>query len=127
MVIVLIHWRIKPTRDAEAAFFDHWAKKVKIDDKSSLAGEFLSAPIPAKDFPYRVDDLSFGPGLLDCWHYLNVGFWKDKESFHDQVGRHMKDDKPIEHFEADRRTRTVLEPKQWRVGSYSLPKAGTCE
>jgi hypothetical protein len=102
VVIVLIHWRIKPNRDSEAAFFDYWATKAKIGDKLNLVGEFLSTPIPARDFPYRVDDLSFGPGVLDCWHYLNVGFWKDKESFHDQVGKHMKDDKDIEHFEVDR-------------------------
>ena len=127
MVIVIIHWRIKPTQEAEDAFFNYWANVAKIDDKSHLVGEFLSAPLPAKDFPFRVDDLTFGHGVLDCRHFLNIGFWKDRESFHEQVGQNMKDDTGIESFEADRRTRTILTPKQWRMGKWKLPEEGTCE
>jgi hypothetical protein len=127
VIAVLIHWRIKPTPEAEKAFFDFWTKVARIDDKKALVGEFLSAPLPAKDFPFRVDDLFFGHGVLDCRHFVNIGFWKDWQSFYDQVGKNMSDDKPMLEFEADRRTRTVLEPKHWRIGEFSLPREGTCK
>lgn len=127
MIIVLIHWRIKPTDEAVAAFYDYWKNKAKIKDKSGLTGEFLSAPLPARQFPFRVDDLALGPGLLDCRHFINVGIWKDWEAFFEQVGQYMNDDKPLQDFEADRRTRTILEPQQWRMGQFDLPEMGTCE
>ena len=127
MIIVLIHWRIKATDGAEKEFFDFWTKMAMINDKSNLAGEFLSAPLPANKLPFRVDDLFFSHGVLDCRHFINAGFWKDWESFNEQVGKYMSDDKPMLPFEADRRTRTVLEPKHWRVGQWSLPEKGSCQ
>ena len=127
MIIVLIHWRIKPTDQAVSGFFEWWKNEAPIKDKINLAGEFLSAPIPARQFPFRVDDLTFGHGLLDCRHFVNVGIWKDWDSFYEQVGKHMNDDKPLLSFEADRRTRTILEPQQWRIGQFGLPESGTCE
>jgi hypothetical protein len=127
MIIVLIHWRIKPTDEAENAFVQFWTTMATINIKTHLAGEFLSAPLPANQFPFRVDDLFFGHGVLDCRHFINVGLWNDFESFNEQVGKYMRDDKPILPFEADRRTRTVLEPRHWRVGQWTLPGKGSCE
>jgi len=120
MVIVLIHWRIKSTDEAEAAFLDYW-KKSAISDPTSFGGEFLSAPCPANTLPFRVDDLTFGHGILDCRHFVNVGLWKNMESFHAQVGSKMKDHLPIESFEADRRTRTVLEVREEHLGKWRIP------
>jgi hypothetical protein len=127
MIIVLIHWRIKPTDEAVAEFFEYWTTRATIDNKSDLAGEFLSAPLPAARLPFRVDDLALGPGVLDCRHFVNVGLWKNWESFYEQVGRNMNDDRPLQPFEADRRTRTVLESRQIRLGLWSGPESGTCE
>ena len=127
MVIVLIHWRIKPTDDDEAAFFEYWKNVATIDDKSSLAGEFLSAPMLARDVPFRIDDLTLAPGILNCRHFINVGIWETWKAFYDQVGKNMDDDKPTQPFEADRRTRTVLCPRESRVGDWFLPLEGTCE
>ena len=127
MVVVLIHWRIKPTDEAEAAFFEYWTNDATINDKSSLAAEFLSAPMLARDVPFRVDDLTLGPGILDCRHFVNVGIWETWEAFYDQVGKNMGDDAPVKPFEADRRTRTVLRPRESRVGSWPLPSEGTCQ
>src|SRR5262245_35753050 len=93
MIVVLIHWRIKPTDEAVGQFFDYWTKMATIRDKSGLAGEFLSAPVPANKLPFRVDDLSLGPGVLDCRHFINVGLWKDWESFYQEVGKMMNDDR----------------------------------
>ena len=127
MVVVLIHWRIKPTEEAEAAFFCYWKHVATIDDKSSLAAEYLSAPMSPQEVPFRIDDLTFGHGILNCKHFINVGIWETWDAFYEQVGKHMNDDAPLQPFEADRRTRTVLLPKQSRVGKWSLPSEGTCE
>lgn len=127
MIVVLVHWRIKPTEEAEAAFFNHWKNVATIDDKSSLAAEYLSAPMSPQEVPFRIDDLTSGHGIPDCRHFINVGIWETWNAFYEQVGKHMKDDAPLELFEADRRTRTVLRPKQSRVGTWSLPSEGTCE
>ena len=127
MVIVIIHWRIKPTAQAESDFFNFWTETAIIEDKSNLAGEFLSQPIPADRFKFIVDDYSQGHSLADCRHFINIGIWKDWHSFSGQVGKFMDDEKPLQDFEAERRTRSVLEPKQFRIGAWELPSAGSCE
>jgi len=127
MILVLIHWRIKADDASEDAFFNFWTEFAKIDDKTNLIGEFLSAPVPANALPFKVDDLSTGHSQTTCRHFINVGAWKDWQSFNDQVGKYMDDAKPMKDFEAERRTRTVLEPKHWRVGGAILPASGTCE
>ena len=127
MVVVLIHWRIRPTEKDEAAFFDYWKNKATIKDKSSLAAEYLSAPMSPQEVPFRVDDLTFGHGILDCKHFINVGIWETWDAFYEQVGKNMDDDAPVQPFEADRRTRTVLRPRQSRIGKWTLPSQGTCE
>lgn len=127
MVVVLIHWRIKPTTEAEQAFFCFWKHWATIDDKSSLAAEYLSAPMLPQEAPFRVDDLTIGHGIPDCKHFINVGIWETLEAFYEQVGKNMNNDAPLKPFEADRRTRTVLCPKQLRIGTWPLPSEGTCE
>lgn len=83
MIAVLIHWRIKPTPQAEQAFFDFWMKVAMIDDKTGLVGEFLSQPLPAGQFPFLVDDLSHGPMDIDWRRFVNIGLWRDWQSFYD--------------------------------------------
>lgn len=126
MVIVLIHWRIKPTEEAQADFFKFWTETATIPDKSALVGEFLSAPVPAGAFPYKVDDLSTGHSKGTCRHFINVGIWRDREAFHAQIGRLMNDNKPPLPFEAERRTRTILDPQHFRIGGAALPSEGSC-
>ena len=127
MVIVLIHWRIKPTDEAQADFFKFWIETATIPDKSALVGEFLSAPVPASAFPYTVDDLGTGHSRGRCLHFVNVGVWHDRETFHAQIGRLMNDDKPLLAFESERRTRTVLDPLHFRIGDATLPAHGSCD
>lgn len=127
MVIVLIHWRIKPTEEDEAAFFCYWQHKATIHDKSSLAAEFLSAPVSPEEFLFRVEDLTLENDIPDCKHFINVGIWKSLEAFNEQVGKNIDDDAPLQPFEAARRTRIVLSPKLSRIGIWSLPSEGTCE
>src|SRR3989442_338732 len=118
MVIVLIHWRIKPTDEAVAAFFAKWKNGLLIKEKANLIGEFLSQPIPASEFNFAVDDLSPKANEVPHRAFVNVGFWKDWESFFKEVGRHFSDDLAPLGFEAARRTRTILETKEWRVGDW---------
>ncbi|MBE7367674.1 hypothetical protein [Ramlibacter pallidus] len=131
MIIVLIHWRIKPTDEAESEFFRFWTETAKVEVKEGLAGEFLSAPLrqppDAPRFPFAVDDLSAGHSQGTCRHFVNVGIWKDWQSFYAQVGKFMNDDAPLKPFEAERRTRTVLDPQEFRIGSWALPSTGSCE
>jgi hypothetical protein len=127
MVIVLIHWRIKPTDEAVAAFFQKWKTGLTIDDKTNLVGEFLSEPLPATGFKFQVDDLARRAGEPEHRAFVNVGLWKDWESFEQQVGRYFNDDRPLEPFEATRRTRTILETREWRIGSWKLSSHSTAQ
>lgn len=126
MIIVLIHWRIKADAASEAAFLNYWTNVAKISDKSNLIGEFLSAPMPAANFPFLVDDLSVGHSQVTCKHFLNVAMWSDWDSFEQQVGKNFDDNKPMQPFEAERRSRSILDPKEWRRGEAELPKTNTC-
>lgn len=125
MVIVLIHWRIKPSEEAVNQFFDFWQNNATIKNKSGLIGEFLSKPLPADKVPFKVEDLSHKDGELPYISFVNVGMWKDMGTFHQQIGRYFNDDKPILDFEQYRRTRTILSPEAWRIGNYNLPERGS--
>ena len=127
MILVLIHWRIKPTEKAVADFRNWWENVAKIPDTKNLIGEFLSEPLPASNFKFAVNDLSAKDGEPPHTVFINVGMWKDWESFDAQVGHNFRDDKPPMEFEAIRRTRTILEPKAWRRGQWQLPDEGTCQ
>jgi hypothetical protein len=127
MVIVLIHWRIKPTDEAIEEFITFWQTKVPIKDKSGLVGEFLSKPYPAESISFKVDDLSPKEGEKPYISFVNVGMWKDLESFHQQVGQNFNDDQPPRKFEQYRRTRTILTPETWRIGAFALPNKSSFE
>ena len=127
MIIVLIHWRIKPDGASEAQFLDFWKNEATISNKLNLVGEFLSRPLPASSFGFKVDDLSTGHSQGDCRHFINVGLWADWESFEREVGRLFDDSRALKPFEAERRTRTILQPEAWRRGDFQLPSSGSVE
>lgn len=124
LAIVLIEWSIRPKEEAVSAFMEYWTKAAGIEDSAGLVGEFLSAPVPAADelsFPVKVDDLGASDSDPNVWRFINVGLWKDRQTFYEQVGRHMTDKK--QWFEAKRRRRIVLEPQEGRRGKWELPPA----
>lgn len=126
MIIVLIHWRIKPDEATVSHFLHWWKTEAKIKNKSNLVGEFLSVPLPAGNFPFLADDLTQGLGENRYRHFINVGLWKDLESFYTEVGHNFRDnDQPME-FEAEKRKRTILGLEEWRIGAWDLPAKGTC-
>jgi arylamine N-acetyltransferase len=129
MIIVLIHWRIKPDKVHE---FKSWwtSKDADIENRAGLAGEFLSAPVPLEELlkstpadhkPFRVCDLA--PGSCDEPYvaFVNVGLWQSWDEFYRQVGKNFNDESPKKDFEQYRRTRTILQPCNWRIGEWNLP------
>jgi hypothetical protein len=113
MVIVLIHWRIKPDQVDE--FRSWWVNESIPDSIDGLFGEYLSAPMSSSDFTYTVDDLNPGDGSYTP--FVNVGIWADERRFHEVVGHLFNDDAPLKSFESERRRRTILKPTEFRSGT----------
>lgn len=137
MVIVLIHWKIKPDRIDE---FRNWwtGQDADIKERGGLMGEFLSEPLPLEKLeemnvmpkdhkPFGVCDLAPGVDEAPYVPFVNVGVWKDWAEFYAQVGRNFNDAKPMKDFEQYRRTRTILNALNWRVGQWPLPAADHLE
>ena len=119
MIIVLIHWRIKPTKKDIDEFLEFWRKTAIVEDRSGMVGEFLSTLESPQKLPYITWNLDDKPESYTS--FINVGFWQDEEAFSEQIARYFDDTKPIKSFEEVRRVRTVLRPKCWRIGDRALP------
>lgn len=121
MIIVMIKWKIKNTEEMIEAFLNHWKQEAVIQDRKGLVGEFLSE-IESKD-KYDFITWEFEEPKGDIYKmFINVGIWENHKEFKKQVGKYFKYKKPLQNFEAERRVRTVLKPKCWRMGDASLPK-----
>lgn len=121
MVIVMIKWKIRPGRRDE--FLEFWRKKAVVEDRRGLVGEFLSEVATEASFPYITWNVSSCDDERQEYKvFINVGIWADDESFREQVAQYFNDDKPPMEFEAERRVRTVLTPRCWRMGDALLPK-----
>ena len=117
MVIVLVHWKIKPNRVAD--FLEYWRKVATVQDRAGLIGEFLSEACHASEFPWITWDLT---GHDDVHRsFINVGMWAKAEDFHDQIAKYFRDGASPQDFEHQPRVRTVLRPRCWRMGDSSLP------
>jgi hypothetical protein len=119
MIIVLIHWRIKPEKTSE--FLDFWKTQATIQNRGDLVAEMLNEVQMPKDFPYAtwsLDPESFG----NFKSYVNVGVWDDDNAFQEQIGQYFNDDRPMLDFEKFRRRRAVLKPVSWRRGQAQLPE-----
>ncbi len=126
MIIVLITWRIKPGQEEQ--FRRWWCDQAILADKGGLVGEFLCQPVSANLVPFGVEDLSAAaPELAPSVPFVNVGLWKDSETFEAEVGQYFTDDQPLLSFEAIRRVRTILEPAERRLGEDRIPPLATCE
>ena len=126
MVIVLIHWKIKPDKVSMSKFLDFWQRTAKIKDRKGLVGEFLSEVSPKSDERNWItwDALADRPGAYRS--FVNVGMWSDPEVFQEQVAQYFSENR--HDFEHKLRVRTLLCPKAWRIGHFHLPikdSAGT--
>jgi len=116
MVIILVFWQIKPTEEAVAAFLDWWRTKAIVKDRSGLIGEYLSQPSEGMAL-FEVDDPPWSE--VECHPFVNVGLWKDAESFHEQIRDYMTVVR--QPFEAVLRKRVCVDPVASRMGSWPLP------
>ena len=120
MIIVLIKWKIKNNQQQIDDFLKFWRQEATIQDRKGLVGEFLSE-IGSKE-KYKYITWEFERPKGDTYTiFVNVGIWADPTAFFEQVGKYFDDEKPLQPFEAERRVRTVLEPKCWRIGDAPLP------
>lgn len=120
MVIVLIKWKVRPQQRDIDAFLTFWNQEAIVQDRRGLIGEFLSEVETTESYPYITWDV--GEEKLDAYKvYVNVGMWADATSFHEQIAQYFNDEKPLKGFEVERRIRTVLLPRCWRMGDALLP------
>jgi hypothetical protein len=121
MFIVLIHWRIKPTDACIGAFMDFWRRKVPINNDNELIGEFLSEPFRADDVKYPIEPV-LHEETESYVSYVNVGLWKDEQSFLAEIGQYIPRDGSKKDFEQYPRRRIPLNPLYWRRGKFQLPE-----
>ena len=119
MIIVLIHWKIKPEKEMVDQFFDYWRTEVPIDDRQGLIGEFLSEALTSEDYEWINWKLTDGEGKYKS--FINVGYWNSVDHFESQVGTHIKTAPELQAFEAEPRERIALTPECWRIGESELP------
>jgi hypothetical protein len=135
MVIIMVHWMIKRGIENEEAFRAMW-KEMKIDPNSGLYREFLAKAEEAEDPKFNTFSLT-DPAYIT---YINIGFWKDVESFDAAVGKYialpelrkpldgpLKDTEMLaiyrHKFEFKIRERIILTKVQDRQGALVFPEA----
>lgn len=84
MVVVMVHWLIKKGYENEEAFKAMW-ERMKIDPNSGLYREILTKPQEAADDKFNTFSIT-DPAYVT---YINIGFWKDLESFDEAVGKYI--------------------------------------
>ena len=118
MVIVLIHWKILP--DKVDDFLAFWKEVATIKDRSGLTGEFLSAIHPSDNYDWITWDLTAEHD--EYVPFMNVGLWRDVQTFHDQIGRYFPAPGNKQPFEYEERVRALLDAQYWRRGLFPLPQ-----
>ena len=113
--LVIVHWKIKPGREAE--FLTYWSERARVADRAGLVGEFLSGVEDRATYPWMTM-----ASLDRRWtSYFNVGLWRDAAAFQEQIGRFIDIARPPLDFEAERRERVLLAAERWRRGTWQLP------
>ena len=70
--IVVVHWKIKPGREAE--FLDYWSTRSVVEDRTGLIGEYLGSSIEDRA---RAPSINWGTLDRAYVSYFNVGLWQD--------------------------------------------------
>ena len=76
---------IKRGVENEHAFKALWAK-MSIDPNTGLYREVLTKPVEAEDSKFNTFSITDNAYIT----YINIGFWKDIESFEAAVGQHIQ-------------------------------------
>lgn len=117
MIIVVIHWKIKPELVEE--FLESWKKTAVVGDRRGLVGEFLTEAHSTAEYPWITWDLAGCEGKYRS--FINVGYWDSAQEFQEQIGKYFETSTGMQKFEAEPRVRTALKPKCWRMGDSNLP------
>ena len=117
MIVVIVHWKIRPEMVDE--FLEFWKTAAIVDDRSGLIGEFLCEGHSTTEFDWITWPLAGCEGRYRS--FVNVGFWNSGEEFQAQVERYFDSATGPKEFEAEPRLRTALKPGCWRIGESRLP------
>jgi hypothetical protein len=85
MVVILVHWLIKKGIENEQAFEDMW-KKMTIEPNTGLYREVLTQPVQSQDPKFNTFSITDAAYTT----YINIGIWKDIQSFDDAVGKYIQ-------------------------------------
>lgn len=133
MIVILVHWLIRP--GFEEDFEARWREMV-VDKKSGLYREILTTLEKSNADEGNADDErfhTFSVGDPFYTTYINIGIWKDLNSFDAAIGQYIPQTKiedkdgrsfhttELEQFEFKLRERAVLRVIGSRGGK--LPKA----
>lgn len=135
MVVIMVHWLIKRGIEHENAFKAMWAK-MSIEPNTGLYREVLTKPVEAADPKFNTFSITDNAYIT----YINIGFWKDIQSFDAAVGKYIQPPelrKPLEgpntdkemlavyryDFEFKVRERVILEKILDREGALGFPDA----
>ena len=116
MIIVAIHWKIKPEPDKVENFLKYWKQEVFVHDRSGLVGEFLTEAHSTAEYDWITWDLTGCEGKYKS--FINIGYWDSAEKFHEQIGKYFKTSTNMEDFEYELRVRTVLNRS---IGGWVTP------
>lgn len=119
MIIVLIHWKIKPDQEMVDKFLHFWRQEALVEDRRGLVGEFLTEAHSTEEYSWITWQLTEREGQYRS--FINVGYWNSANEFHAQIGKYFEVRTGPKEFEAETRTRVALKPKSWRMGNSNLP------
>jgi hypothetical protein len=138
MVVIMVHWLIKKGIEHTEAFEAMW-KTMSIEPNTGLYREVLTTPVQAEDAKFNTFSITDNAYVT----YINIGIWKDIESFDAAVGKYIQPPerrKPIrgtskgkemlaiyQHdFEFKIRERIILKKILDRKGALEFPDSDLC-
>src|SRR5437879_1158019 len=80
MDLVVVHWKIKPTR--EQAFIDYW--KALTPDPNTFIAEYLSRPLSEDESGFWCQSLD-RPEEAGYTSFFNVGLWPSVDAFNAEI------------------------------------------
>ena len=72
MIIVLIHWKIKPDQEMVDKFLQFWRQSAVVDDRRGLVGEFLTEAHSTSEYTWITWQLTGCEGKYRS--FINVGY-----------------------------------------------------
>src|ERR1700722_1535901 len=85
MIVIMVHWLIKKGIENEEAFESMW-RKMTIEPNTGLYRELLTQPVEAENSKFNTFSITDKAYTT----YINLGIWKDIQSFDAAVGRYIQ-------------------------------------